>query len=82
MFVHLRYAGVMFLAVATCALDLQPGGVAYAAKPDWRDAFYPYTIVNQDVADIVKNFGYNTEGVRGAGREGNCAWIGEFKDGR
>ncbi len=58
-FAHPRYT-VIILAVATRALNLGAGGVAFAATPDWRDAPYPYTIVNQDVTDIVKTFGYNT----------------------
>lgn len=60
MFVHPRYTVVMRLTVATCALTLEASSIAFAAKPDWRDAPYPYTIINQDVTNIIKNFGYNT----------------------
>ena len=87
MFRHPRHAAVI-LTLAACAAGQAKSGVAFAAGPDWRISAYPYAILDEDVTDILKNFGYNTglrmsvaQDVRGAvhGQE-SSATAGEFLD--
>jgi len=35
-------------------------GVAHAAPSEWRNMPYSYTVVDQSVTDVLKNFGYNS----------------------
>ena len=43
--------------LAACGMAL---GVARAAPSEWRNMPYSYIVVNQSVADVLRNFGYNT----------------------
>lgn len=60
MFMHPKYTAIMFLVAGASVLNLEASKPAFAAGVDWRNAPYPYSIINQDVGNAVKNFGYNT----------------------
>ena len=88
MFMHPRQAAGIFLAMTSYVLASEVGGVAFAAKPAWRDVAYPYSIINQNLTNVLENFGYNTglkvsvaQDVRGTvhGRE-SSGTAGQFLD--
>ena len=60
MFMLPRQAVGVFLAVVSYGLASAIDNVAIAAAPAWRDAAYPYSIINQNLANVLENFGYNT----------------------
>ncbi len=57
---HPRCAVGVVLLMTACPPSLGVGSVASAAQLGWQDAPYPYSVINQDVTEAIKNFGYNT----------------------
>jgi type III secretion protein C len=54
-----RSIGSVVAICSIVATEMTPN-VAGAASSDWRDAPYHYVVLNQSVADVLVNFGFNT----------------------